>query len=50
MPASARRSVYSIDTYCTPRSREADALVVAGDVFFHVGVEQGWWEGTAACC
>ncbi|MFM8992329.1 MAG: disulfide bond formation protein B, partial [Alphaproteobacteria bacterium] len=21
----------------------------AGIAFFHVGVEQGWWEGTAAC-
>jgi len=25
------------------------ALAGAGIAFFHVGVEQGWWEGTAAC-
>jgi disulfide bond formation protein DsbB len=25
------------------------ALAGAAIAFFHVGVEQGWWEGTAAC-
>jgi disulfide bond formation protein DsbB len=24
-------------------------LVVTGIAIFHVGVEQGWWQGTAAC-
>jgi disulfide bond formation protein DsbB len=24
-------------------------LVVAGTAIFHVGVEQGWWHGSAAC-
>jgi len=32
-----------------PAGAALAALAGAAIAFFHVGVEQGWWEGTAAC-